>query len=162
MVAPILIIRGLISVLQRVHKSFSGSKKGDIKIRKNPVIFIPSNWYLFQPDLIWREGPFQDKKPEKQNHAILEHLKKYGPNYFIGPRSPMYSGSLLSLALCEIMWHGVMCPLPKSLQAQSTSSLSRWWTSMEHTRKNLNSTVPISGSICWRVCVSICPLLSYQ
>ncbi len=38
----------------------------------------------------------------------------------------MYNGSLLSLAMCEIMWCRVMCSMPKPLQAWSTSSLSRY------------------------------------
>jgi hypothetical protein len=33
---------------------------------------------------------------------------------------------------CEIR---IMCPLPRPLRAQSTTSLSRGWTWMEHAKK---------------------------
>ncbi len=64
---------------------------------------------------------------------INEDLSIYPLITCVRPRRPKYSGSLLSLAMCEILLCGVMCPVPKPLQVQSTSSLSRggpeWSTS---------------------------------
>ncbi len=74
--------------------------------------------------------------------------------FCIGPRKAMYRGSPISPAIRWIMWCEVMCPLPKLLQAQSTSSLSRVGTWIKHTQEH--STEVTSGSRCQTMSISIC------
>jgi hypothetical protein len=56
---------------------------------------------------------------------INEDLSNYPLMTCVRPRRPKYSGSLLSPAMCETLLCGVMSSMPKPLQVQTTSSLSR-------------------------------------
>jgi hypothetical protein len=75
----------------------------------------------------------------------------------IEPRRLMYSGLYLSPPCVKSCKVGIKCPLPRPLQAQSTSSLPRDWP------RPHQQDFPIAKSAprCWTLCVSICHLSSY-
>ncbi len=88
----------------------------------------------------------------------------------IEQRRLMYSGSLLSPAMCEIMWSWILCPLPKPFLAQSTiaafqrdgpdCSIQRrfncshiWTWMLDNVRKHLSFTFLLvtfpCGAVLW-------------
>ncbi len=107
--------------------------------------------------------------PDSRSSYAANHInpsKKYSCVHKCGQGKLVHSGSLLCLALCEIMWSRVMCPSStQATQPPTPLSKLKEWTWMEHTEKiPLPDLSAADARQCvWTVVIYflICHLLSY-